>query len=172
MWGSCFGAEDVGNSAERKVLFMQIKFKILFEKLWQHRREFFKYFVVGITAFILDTGSLYVLKEKLHVTPTVALAVSQPFILAFVFFINRNWSFDIKSGREESTKQLIKFLSLAIGNYLFGLVWMWAIHDILGIHYMITRVANIILSVGWNFLLYKYWVYKTKPVHNNPILTP
>lgn len=151
---------------------MQITFRTLLEKLWQHRREFFKYFVVGVTAFILDTGSLYVLKEKLDFSPTTALAISQPFILAFVFFFNRSWSFDIKGEHQESAKQLIKFLSLAVGNYLFGLAWMWVIHDIIGLHYMITRVANIILSVGWNFLLYKYWVYKTKPVHNNPILTP
>lgn len=146
--------------------------KTFLEKAWNHRREFFKYFVVGITAFVLDTGSLFLLKEKLNLTPTMALAVSQPFILAFVFFINRSWSFGATGTTKESTKQIIKFLSLALGNYLFGLVWMWLMHDKLNLHYMIARVANIILAVGWNFLLYKYWVYKAKPVHNDPILTP
>lgn len=145
--------------------------KKFYHKAWNHRREFFKYFVVGSTAFILDTGSLYLLKEKFNFSPILALALSQPIILAFVFFINRSWSFGAKGSRRESTWQLIKFLSLAVGNYLFGLAWMWVVHHELNLHYLIARIANIILAVAWNFLLYKYWVYKTEPVHNQTIET-
>ncbi len=151
---------------------MQITPKILLEKLWQHRREFFKYFVVGVSAFVLDTGSLYLLKEKAAFSPVQAIAVSQPFILAFVFLTNRAWSFGAKGSTKESTKQMIKFLSLALGNYLFGLVWMWITHDKLGFHYMVARIANIMLAVAWNFLIYKYWVYKIEPVYSCPTKTP
>lgn len=148
---------------------MQITFKFLLGKLWEHRREFFKYFVVGVTAFILDTGSLYLLKEKAQLAPVWAIAISQPFILGFVFLTNRSWSFGAKGTTQESTEQLIKFLILAGGNYLFSLSWMWVIHHEFHIHYMIARVANIILAVAWNFLLYKYWVYKAKPVNREQI---
>lgn len=151
---------------------MQTSLKNLVAKAWQHRREFFKYFVVGASAFILDTGSLFILTEFFSWQAILAVAVTQPFILGFVFWANQTWSFGAKGTKKDSVWQMIKFLILAGGNYFFSLGWMWVLHHELGIHPIIARVANIILAVGWNFLLYKCWVYKTEPVHNNPIATP
>lgn len=144
---------------------MTVTLNALLHKIWNHRFEFIKYFVVGVTAFILDTGSLYLLKEKLDLAPVWAIALSQPFILGFVFLTNRTWSFGAKGTAHESQEQLLKFLALAGGNYLFSLGWMWVMHHELHLHYMLARVANIILAVAWNFLLYKYWVYRVAPVN-------
>lgn len=145
--------------------------KNLVSKAWQHRREFLKYFVVGASAFILDTGSLFILTEYFYWQAILAVAVTQPFILAFVFWANQTWSFGAKGTKKESARQIIKFLILAGGNYFFSLGWMWVLHHKFGIHPVLTRVANIVLAVGWNFLLYKYWVYKTQTIHNNPVST-
>ena len=139
---------------------MYQKLQVLKNTLWQHRQEFLKYFVVGASAFILDTGSLTILTEHFGLQAIYALALTQPFILGFVFWANQTWSFGAKGTRQQSTWQMIKFLCLALGNYLFSLGWMWVLHHEWDVHYLIARVANILLAVGWNFLLYKYWVYK------------
>lgn len=130
---------------------------LLLQKIWEHRAQFFRYFVVGGTAFILDMSSLYFIKEHFSLQPTQAVVINQVFILGYVFSLNKKWSF----GATGATRhQLFKFLTLAGFNYLVSVGWMWSFNHVLGVHYLLTRVANIVLATSWNFLLYKYWVYK------------
>lgn len=135
---------------------------------WGMRYQFIKYFVVGVTSFVLDVGSLYLLKEYLHWTPVAAVIVNQIFILNFVFAMNKYWSFKATG---MTKKQIIKFYTVAGFNYLFAIIWMWVVNDHFGVNYLITRIANIILAVSWNFLLYRYFVFVV-PVNNNPIKAP
>lgn len=132
--------------------------KTILAKIWEHRAQFFRYFVVGGTAFILDMSSLYFIKEHFGLRPVQAVVINQAFILAYVFSLNKKWSFGAKGATQ---RQLIRFLTLAGGNYLVSVTWMWLFTEFFPVHYLIARVANIILATSWNFLLYKYWVYKT-----------
>lgn len=132
--------------------------KRLIRHLWAARREFAKYFITGCSAFVLDIGSLYLLKERANFSPVAAVVVNQAFLLNYVFFINKRWSFRSKG---ITHKQMVKFYMLAGGNYAFSVVWIWFFSHFLNVHYLIARVGNIVLAVGWNFLLYKHWVYKT-----------
>ncbi len=121
------------------------------------RKEFTKYFIIGISAFLADIGSLYFLKEYLHFSPTLAVVINQPVIVTGVFLLNKHWSFKAVG---VTHRQMIKFLILAVFNYLFSVVWIYLLHDRFGVYYLYARTLNIALSVAWNFLLYKYWVYR------------
>lgn len=129
----------------------------LFKSLWQHRREFASYFVIGISAFILDVGSLHILKEIFNLNQVAAVAINQPPIILFVFWLNKKWSFQTTG---QTHHQLVRFIALSIGNYLVSIAWMWGLSHEWGINYQAARISNIILAVSWNFLLYKYWVYR------------
>ncbi|MEK7644268.1 MAG: GtrA family protein [Patescibacteria group bacterium] len=124
------------------------------------RRQFTKYFIIGITAFVLDIGSLYLLKEYGHFSPVISIVLNQVVILNLVFYLNKIWSFR-SSG--QTRQQIIKFYLLAATNYLISIIWMWVWHNHLQINYLIARITNIILAVAWNFLLYRYWVYRNDP---------
>jgi len=132
-------------------------FKRLLQHLWDSRAEFARYFIIGIGAFISDVGSLYLLKEYLHLSPTIAIIINQPIIINLVFFLNKHWSFK-SSGLTHL--QIVRFYLLALTNYLISVGWIYVFHSWFGANYLIARTANIILAVGWNFLLYKHWVYK------------
>jgi putative flippase GtrA len=121
------------------------------------RKEFVKYFIIGISAFISDVGSLYVLKEWVGLTPTVAVIINQPAITYLVFYFNKRWSFQAEG---LTSVQMVRFYILAGFNYVFSIIWIKVMHDQLGVQYIIARTANIALAVTWNFLLYKYWVYR------------
>lgn len=136
----------------------------LIQRVWAARYQLIRYFFVGITAFVLDMGSLYLLKEKFGFSPVEAVITNQPPIILFVFWTNKKWSF--KAGGQ-AHKQLMKFVSLALMNYLISVVWMWFFAHILAINYLIAKVANIVLAVSWNFLAYKYWVYRVPAVHKS-----
>ena len=127
--------------------------------LWLHRDQFVRYFSVGISALFFDMLSLWILKEFFGLLPVVAVVVNQAFILLYVFLMNKKMSF--KAGGE-AHKQMIKFLTVALGNYIFAVLWMWLFNHKFGFNYLLVRMANIALAVSWNFLLYKEWVYRVK----------
>ncbi len=121
------------------------------------RREFAKYFIIGISGLVLDIGSLYVFKEYVHLRPVTAVIVNQVFLLNYVFFLNKYWAFKSKG---ITHKQMVRFYILALMNYTISIGWMYFFNEHLHFNYLIVRLANVALSVAWNFLLYKYWVYR------------
>lgn len=144
--------------------------KKLFLKLQSAR--FLHYSIIGSSAFVLDYGSLFLLKEFFGLTPIWAVVLNQPPVILYVFLLNKYWSFKANGN---TINQAIKFLLLMLGNYLFAIIWMWfwtklfdtSFYVTIGndqkdIGYMIVRFVNIVLAVSWNFLLYKYWVYHVK----------
>ena len=131
--------------------------KKLFLHLWSMRQQFARYFVIGLSGVILDIGSLYLLKEFLHFRPVVAVIINGVFLLNYVFFLNKHWAF---KSQGITHKQMVRFFILAGLNYAISVVWMYIFNHKFGFNYLLVRIANIALSVAWNFLLYKYWVYK------------
>ena len=127
------------------------------------RQQFARYFIIGIGAVVLDVGSLYLLKQYLHFRPFVAVITNGIFVLSYVFFLNKYWAFKATG---VTHKQIIKFLILSGINYAIAIGWMYIFNDKLGFNYLIVRLANIALSVAWNFLLYKHWVYN----HEEPAI--
>ena len=121
------------------------------------RRQLFFYTVIGGSAFMLDMGSLILFKEILNVRPVITVIFSQIIIINYVFFLNKHFSFQ-SLGR--TRQQMIKFYILAGWHYFFGIGWMWIMNEVLDWNYLVVRVLGIILAVSWNFLLYKFWVYK------------
>lgn len=130
---------------------------------WSLRKEFSKYFIVGISAFFADVGSLYFLKEYLGLSPTASVIINQPIITLGVFYLNKRWSFNAAG---MTHRQVLKFYLLAAFNYLFSVIWIHVLHDWFGVYYLLARMLNIALSVAWNFLLYKYWVYKNEVLNH------
>ncbi len=128
---------------------------------WSLRREFAKYFIIGISGVILDIGTLFLLKEYANIRPVVAVIINQAFLINYAFFLNKIWAFKSKG---MTHRQMIRFYLLAGANYLFSVAWMWFFNERLEYNYIVARLANVALAVGWNFLLYKHWVYRTPAV--------
>jgi dolichol-phosphate mannosyltransferase len=120
-------------------------------------KSLFRYVVIGGTAFVLDMSSLYVFKEWIGMSPVLAVAINQFFILSYIFILNKLWAFN---SNQKTGSALSRFVILQIFNYCFGILWMWVFYEHLGANYLIARIANIILFTVWNFLLYKNWIFK------------
>ena len=124
---------------------------------WSMRRQFAKYFIVGFSGLFLDMGSLYLLTEFLHVRPVFGVMINGLFMLNYIFFLNKHWTF---KSTGVTHKQMVRFFILAGFNYIITIVWMFFFNHKMGIDYKLVRISNIIIAVAWNFLIYKYWVYK------------
>ena len=124
------------------------------------RHQFVRYFMVGFSGLFLDIGSLYLLSDIWHIRPVLAVSINGFFLLNYVFFLNKHWTF---KSQGVTHRQMIKFFILAGFNYLVSVGWMYMFNERIGIDHLVARVANIVLAVSWNFLLYKYWVYRHHP---------
>jgi len=131
-------------------------FKKIIDQLWSLRDHFIKYFIVGFSVVILDVGSLYLLNQYLGMRPVIAVVINQIFLLNYIFFLDKYWSF---KSQGVTRKQAVRFLILAVINFLISIVWMWFFNEIIHINYLLTRIANVALAGAWNFFLYQYWVY-------------
>lgn len=124
-------------------------------------KQFLKYFLIGISGVALDMASLYVLKTIFDMRPVTAVIANQLLMLNYIFFLNKKWSFGATG---LTRRQMIRFYILAGVNYLFSVLWMWALNENLSVHYLVARIMNIALAVSWNFLLYKFWVFADKKI--------
>ena len=135
---------------------------------WSFRHQFIRYFCVGFSAFILDMSSLMLLKEVFGWQPITAVVTNQVFIITYIFLLNKYWSFD---NRDLAHRQVVRFLMLVVFNYLVSVATMYIFNHRLGWDYRLVRIGTIILATCWNFLSYKYWVYRSGPVlPNNPLI--
>lgn len=137
---------------------MRERLSALFARAWAHRAQFLRYTITGVSAVVLDMSTLYALKEWLHIRPVWAIVINQSFLVNYVFILNKKWSFQV-IGRTH--RQVMRFYALSAVNYVISVTWMGFFSHIFGEHwYLLIRLANIALATGWNFLLYKFWVYR------------
>ncbi len=135
------------------------------------RAQFAKYFTIGIGAVVLDIWSLHFL-VSIGVDPILSIVINQLIIINLVFLLNKYWAFGAKGTTHE---QVIKFYLVAGFNYLFAIGWMWFFTNLINLHqyiqylgvsqtnyYLVVRLVNVALAVSWNFLLYKFFVYRHK----------
>jgi putative flippase GtrA len=129
-----------------------------FSQFWTHRAQFFRYFVVGTTSFVIDFGLLILFKEVFGWKPVFAVVVMQVIVLLYNFTLNKYWSF---KSTESSHRQVARYLILQSWNYVFGVGMMYLFNELIQFDYRLVRLGTVMLMTLWNFLLYKYWVYQT-----------
>ncbi len=129
----------------------------MFIKLWKMRKQFIKYFTVGLSSFFLDIFSLILLKEYLFISATLAVIINQILIIIYNFNLNKYWTF---KNKEIDHKQFVRYLTLVLFNYFFSVAVMYIFNELLNFDYRLVRTATIIIMVMWNFFIYKFWVYR------------
>lgn len=140
-------------------------FNKFFYYLWSIRAQLVNYFITGATGTVLDLGTLYLFKNYWHWRPYIAAIVNQLIVLVYIFLLNKYWTFKTQG---QTRRQIVRFSEIYIYNYAFAVVWMWFLNEKNSFNYLGVRLINIILSISWNFLLYKFWVYRGALVDNSP----
>ena len=125
---------------------------------WSIRREFTKYFIVGVTGVVIDIGTLMFLKERLNFLPVIAVMVNQLIVMSYNFLLNKYWSF---RNQELPHKQFVRYIFVSTMNYGVGVAVMYFFNHYLNFDYRLVRIGTIVVMVPANFLLYKYWVYRS-----------
>ena len=124
---------------------------------WQPFRQFIKYGIVGSSSVIIDMGLLFIFTEFFGVWYMFSAIIAQSVAVVFNFLMNRNWSF--RSGGI-MRRQMVKYFLLLGFNYLYQLGALWFFVELFHLHYLLAKVFISMIMVSWNFLMFKYVVYK------------
>jgi len=120
------------------------------------QRQLFAYLVVGGLTVVVDIGLLALLHEFYRVPLGLATTVAFCTAVAVNFLLNRTAMSSRGSGG--LTQHALRYGSLVAANYLITLaVVTSAAHA--GDRYLLAKVAVVAGSTGWNFLLYRHWVF-------------
>ena len=131
------------------------------------RHSFMKYFMVGVVGFVMDLGTLTFFREQLGIAPYVAVMLNQIIVILFNFTANKIWSFKNKALPH---KQFVRYMMLFAFNYTLAIFFMYLFNERVGIDYRLVRIGTIVLSMSWNFVLYRHWIFRERPEHKDGIV--
>ena len=120
-------------------------------------RQFMKFGVVGLIAFVIDYGLMVALTELLGIDYLVSTTVSFIVSVIFNYFASMRYVFTHKEGlsrrREFTIFVVLSAVGLAINDAL-----MWVGTTLLGISYLIVKVGATAMVTVYNFVSRKIFL--------------
>jgi len=114
-------------------------------------------FTGGITDYLV----MLVCTELLTIHYTVSIVLGGIIGAIVNFSVNRHWSFQSRQATVQ--RQLSKFITVVAGSILLKSSGTYFFTNWLSVDYKVSRVViDIIVSLGFNFTLQKYWVFNKK----------
>jgi len=114
-----------------------------------------------LSAFVggmLDLGIYTFCYKTLGIAAPFSNAVGGGLGAVANFTLNRYWSFS--AARASVGKQLWRFVLVVLGSILLKSSGVYLLVDVWDGHYLISKLlAEIVVSLGFNFFLQRYWVF-------------
>ena len=121
-------------------------------------QQLIRYLVTGFTAFGIEYAMYVFLLKGIGLHYILASVIVYALVFWFYFIVNRIWSFKSKGN---ISKQLLQYGLLFSFNLVVSNIFiMKLLTDIIGLDPLISPFIKMAFVVSWNFLIYKYIIYK------------
>jgi len=127
------------------------------------RSRLVRYLIVGGSAYVMEMAVLYGFHDGIGLSPVKSVAISFWFGLIIAFVLQKYITFENREKRMHILGfQVALYGSLVAVNYLITILAVKYFSK----HYSVfeIRTAVIALSTIWNYVVYKRWLFKTKPL--------
>jgi len=122
-------------------------------------KEFFKAQLSAFVGGLTDFGIYTFCFKVLSLSAPLSNVVSGSLGAVVNFVINRYWSFNSKE--QPLGAQLWKFIVVVIGSITLKSGGIHLLVETWSFNFLLSKViVEIIVSLGFNFTLQKYWVFK------------
>ena len=122
-------------------------------------KEFLKAQLSAFVGGLTDFGIYSFCFKVLALSAPISNVVSGSLGAVVNFIINRYWSFNSKE--ESLGNQIGKFVVVVCGSILLKSAGIYLLVDSWNLHFILAKIiVEIIVSLGFNFVLQKYWVFK------------
>ena len=120
--------------------------------------QMFRYLFVGGISFVADYAVLFLLKEfcALHYLLAAALAFCAGIIINFIF----TKLLVFQEVKQNKLRERTIFVLICLAGLLYTEGIMFILTDLLGAHYLISKIAATVIVFFWNFFAKKLILYR------------
>ena len=136
-------------------------------KLPELFQEFFRYLLVGGTAFLVDMGLLYIFYNFVFYgfsETGVYISTALGFIGGLIYNYLLSLVFVFKSAKEQNKGKtlgaFIAFTLVGIGGLLLTELGMFVGVELLTINYLVVKVFVAAVVLIWNYGARKIWIFR------------
>ena len=115
-----------------------------------------RYFVSGGSAALAEIALYWLLTGPVGLEPAYAHAAVYTFTFWMSFLLNKFWTF---KSRENFLPQLVKYGILFVFNLTVTSLLLSGLVSV-GVHAMLAKLIVMASVVCWNFLAYRFVIYK------------
>lgn len=119
-------------------------------------RQFLIFVLVGVAAAVAHYGVLIALVEAWAVSPVSATLVGYVAGGVVSYVLNRRHTYRSDRPHEEAGW---RFAVVAGVGFLLTLLFMYVLHDRLGLYYLLAQVLTTGVVLVWSFLAHKLWTF-------------
>ncbi len=112
--------------------------------------QFFRYFVVGGVAFVVDFTLLFLLTDFGHLHYLLSASIAFMAGVAVNYALSVGWVFDHRSV-DNRTHEFVIFAVIGILGLSLNAVLMWLFTELVGFHYLGSKIAAAALIFLFNF---------------------
>jgi putative flippase GtrA len=126
--------------------------------------QFAKFCIIGVVNTLVDFGIYFLLTRFTGLRDYIYVANTISFIIAATssYYANRSWTFQIETKPE--IREAAKFYGTAVSGFIINMATFFVCVSIFGWFDLFGKILATAVAIGWNFLVTKFWVFKTKKI--------
>ena len=121
--------------------------------------QMIKFGFVGFLCFFIDWGIMVFLTEVFGINPLISSTISFTVSVTVNYILSVTFVFETDKNANKGS-QFVIFVLLSIVGLGVNELCMWLGTDLLGIHYMITKVGATAVVMVYNFITRKIFLEK------------
>jgi len=121
-------------------------------------RKIFHYLLIGGLTFVIYYAILWISFDFAGLPYPEAVAIAYSAAIIFHFLANRKITF--KAGGTKFRHQILRYLSVALLNYVVQLVIIGLCYEIYGMNFYISAFFGVMSTLITGYLLMNFWVFK------------
>lgn len=136
--------------------------KLFVKLLLRRRSDFLKFGVVGASGVLVNMGVLYFLTEQLGIYYLYSAVLAIEMAILSNFTWNELWTFSERGegGIRSLGERLLKFNSVSLIGAGMNLALLWFFTEVLGVLYLVSNLAAIMMVFLWNYVANVRWTWK------------
>lgn len=120
--------------------------------------QFFKFAFVGLIGTFVNIFILYILTEYFNIYYIISALFAFFIAVTTNFIFNKIWTFSEKI-YERTTKEYTNFFLVSLSALSVNIFFLYIFTEFLGIHYIISQIIAIGISLMINFIENKIWTF-------------
>jgi putative flippase GtrA len=119
-------------------------------------RQFSMFVVVGVAAAVVHYGMLIALVEAWGVRPVPATLAGYVAGGIVSYVLNRRHTYRSDRPHEEAGW---RFAVVAGVGFVLTSIFMYLLHDLAGLHYLLAQVLTTGVVLVWSFAAHRFWTF-------------